>query len=83
LRIQQIERKRRQKEEGRLAKEVDFQLQKDLKQATKGKEKPPRSTTAKDQKDIIEPATDVVEVVPPTVNHRGRQIRLPHRLLAI
>jgi hypothetical protein len=78
LRIQEVERKRHQKEEERLAKEADLQLQMDLKQVKGGNKKPPRSSTTKDQKDIIQPAADIVEEVPPTVNRRGRQIRLPH-----
>jgi hypothetical protein len=79
LRIQEVERKRRQKEEERLAKEADLQLQMDLKQVKGGNKKPPRSSTTKDQKNIIQPAADIIEEVPPTVNRRGRQIRLPHR----
>ncbi|THC86978.1 hypothetical protein EYZ11_013576 [Aspergillus tanneri] len=79
LRIQEAEQKRHQKAEKRLAKEADLQLQNDFKRVKRGKKKPSRPSTAKDQEDIVEPAADVIEEAPLAVNRRGRQIRLPQR----
>jgi hypothetical protein len=40
----------------------------DLKQVKGNKKEPPRFSTAKNQKNIIKPAVDIFEEVPPIVN---------------
>jgi hypothetical protein len=79
LRLLEAERKKQQKEEARLAKEADCQLQNDFQQANKSPKK--TSTASHRQKSIkTRPKTPIdVEEAPPTINRRGREIRLPHR----
>ena len=79
LRLQQAEQKKHQKEEDRLAKEANNQLQNDIKQARKGKKKLIMSSLSKDKEDTDVPAADIEEETSTTVNRRGRQIRLPQR----
>lgn len=79
LRRLEAEQKKQQKEEERLAKEADQQLQDDFQQA---KKIPKKSSKASRQQNLHtnKPiSAEVVAEAPPTVNRRGRQIRLPHR----
>ncbi|KAF4287008.1 hypothetical protein CNMCM8689_001357 [Aspergillus fumigatus] len=79
LRRLEAEQKKQQKDEERLAKEADRQLQDDFQQA---KKIPKKSSKASRQQNLHtnKPiSAEVVAEAPPTVNRRGRQIRLPHR----
>lgn len=79
LRRLEAEQKKQQKDEERLAKEADRQLQDDFQQA---KKIPKKSSKASRQQNLHtnKPiSAKVVAEAPPTVNRRGRQIRLPHR----
>lgn len=81
--MQQAEEKKRQKEaakeEARIAKEVDSQLQNDIRTARKGKKKQSTPSTPQNKQDIVVQEAKVVEESSTTINRRGRQIRLPHR----
>jgi hypothetical protein len=75
----EAEQKKKEKEEARAAKEAEKQLQKDFQQARKTPKKPSKALNHQKPQDIDPVAPDVVEEVLPTVNRRGREIRLPQR----
>jgi hypothetical protein len=79
LRLLEAERKKQQKEEERLAKEADQQLQNNFQQVKKSPKKPPKASRMQREQDTRPATPEVVREVPPPVNRRGRQIRLPHR----
>jgi hypothetical protein len=83
LRLQQAEEKERQKEavkeEARIVKEAESQLQNDIRTTKNGKKKQSIPSTPQNKPDIIAQTAEVVEEASTTINHRGRQIRLPHR----
>ncbi|CEL07079.1 hypothetical protein ASPCAL10244 [Aspergillus calidoustus] len=79
LRRLEAEQKKKEKEEARAAKEAEKQLQKDFQQVRKTPKKPSKALNRQKPQDINPVSPDVVEEVPPTVNRRGREIRLPQR----
>jgi pyruvate/2-oxoglutarate dehydrogenase complex dihydrolipoamide acyltransferase (E2) component len=83
IRLQEAEEKKGQneyqKEEARIAKDAETQLQNYIKAAKQSKPKPPATPKAP-RKQIHPPQTpEAIPKAPTTVNRRGRQIRLPHR----
>ncbi|CBF80652.1 hypothetical protein AN8487.2 [Aspergillus nidulans FGSC A4] len=75
----EAEQKRQEKEDARISKEAAKQLQIDFQQAKKTPRKSSKASNHTDTQDTGPPSHVVVEEVPPTVNRRGREIRLPQR----
>lgn len=79
IRRLEAEQKRQEKEDARISKEAAKQLQIDFQQAKKTPRKSSKASNHTDTQDTGPPSHVVVEEVPPTVNRRGREIRLPQR----
>jgi hypothetical protein len=75
----EAEQKRQEKAEARAAKEANKQLQNDFQQANKTPKKSFKASNCQEPQDTGSMAHEVVEEAPPTVNRRGREIRLPQR----
>jgi hypothetical protein len=79
IRQQAAEEKQRQKNEQKLAKQVDLQLQKDVQSTPQDPEKPFKQFAKQSNQKNSPIASEQVDEVVSTVNRRGRQIRLPVR----
>ena len=72
---QEQERTRGEREELKLSREANKQLQQEDRQADKGRRKTTRSINIDNHEIVVEE----VEKVPAPINSRGRQINLPSR----
>ncbi|KAF2272887.1 uncharacterized protein EI97DRAFT_445346 [Westerdykella ornata] len=79
LRLQEQQLKKAQREEAKIARQVDEQLKNDIKKVKKGKQKVIASITI-DQEDVVDDQASDVDKEPSLTRSRsGRQIHLPQR----
>ena len=78
-RLREAAEKQRQRDEVHHDKQANVQLQNDFNIAQSGKKKVPATPKAKKSSGRVAADPEVVEEAPPTLNRRGRQIRLPER----
>jgi hypothetical protein len=79
LRLQEQQLKKAQREEAKIARQVDEQLKNDIKKANKGKKKVIAPITI-DQEDVVDDQASGVDEEPVSTRSRsGRQIHLPQR----
>jgi hypothetical protein len=79
IRLKGQEKKKRQKEDDRIARQANLQLQNDTRQAQRGKKKTNKATVIEEEENIGSLSVpEALEVVPST-NRRGRELRLPQR----